>query len=94
MQLDMETKITTAEVTNILNSIPKDTTPGPDKVAYSDLKCISGDEELLNDLSSLDLTQHINTTLKEGSIPVDWRDVISVFCKNQTKTAGSLKAIV
>ena len=75
MQLDMGTKVTTAEVTNSLNSILKDTTPGPDKVAYSDLKSISGDKELLNDLTPLDLTQHINsTTLKKGSIPLDWRD--------------------
>ena len=42
-------KVTTAEVTNILYSIPKDSTPGPDKVVYSDLTSISGDEELLND---------------------------------------------
>ena len=39
-------------------------------MAYSDLlKSISGDEELLNDLA-----EHIKTTLKEGSIPLNWLD--------------------
>ena len=43
-----------------MKGIAKDTTPGPDRVVYSDLKSIVDDDTLLSDLVEL-----VNVTLKD-----------------------------
>ena len=62
---EKEPKVSEAEMRNIIKGIEKDTTPGPDRVVYADLNTIADDDTLLFELVEL-----VNTTLKEGEIPI------------------------
>ena len=54
---DYERKVTDAELWNVIKSITQDTTCGPDKVVYSDLKILAESREMFNDL--LQSTPHL-----------------------------------
>ena len=66
---DYEPKVTDAELRNVIKSITKDTTSGPNKVVHPDLKILAESKEMFNDLLKV-----VNATLKEGTISFDWRD--------------------
>ena len=66
---DYEPKVTDGELRNVIKSITKDTTSGPDKVVYSDLKILAESKHMFNDLLEV-----VNATLEEGTIPFDGRD--------------------